>query len=195
MDKSSFSAHGDITTAAWIAGLHHYALDFESGTPDYVNIPSAINSHLNFTSESFSIIARIKTESLGAQNHIFCRGVDAQDGYRWYITANGGLNFTTYQAAASQVQSSSAGDITNGNWFTVGVSRVGASVILFNNGIDVNAGATSHTNPKTSSEDAQIGIYNDKSGSPLDGVMEFFRVFGGIALSATDHLWFHNQLK
>jgi len=52
-----------------------------------------------------------------------------------------------------------------------------------------------NTDPLTSSEAALIGTHKLHSWANLDGKIEFLRVFGGIALSASEHLAYHNALK
>ena len=62
-DKSRFRSHGAITGAVWAAGLHGYCLDFDPTIPSYVEIPAA-HTQLDFTSEDFSLIARIYIDDL-----------------------------------------------------------------------------------------------------------------------------------
>jgi hypothetical protein len=100
----------------------------------------------------------------------------------------------TCQSGANQSTSSTAGDIATATWYTVGVSRSGAAIKLYKNGVDVTVTAQTHINPVTSARTAVIGAYNDKTGYFLDGKMEFLRIFGGISLSASEHLAYHNAL-
>lgn len=192
LDKSPFHAHGDITTAAWAAGLHHRCLDFNAGTPDYVELTA---SQLNFTSEDFSIIMRLYADTTASTARLFVRGETDTDGYQMVLLAGGSLYFRTSQSGVSQNSYSGAGTISASTWCTLGISRSGTSVVPYIDGVDSHSTVGSHTNPATSSRTVKIAVNDNKADSPFDGKIEFLRVFGGIALPAEAHLWFHNMLK
>ena len=194
LDKSPFHTDGDITTAAWAAGLHHRCLDFNPATLDYVEIPASF-TQLDFTSEKFSLVVRFKVDDLTNNRYFITRGLANTDGYRLRVNVNGSLWFFTSQVAAEQNTQSSAADIATGTWYTAGLSRSGTAVTLYKNGADVTSVSGTHTDPVTCARSAKIGIYDNKAGNPFDGKIEFFRIFGDIALPAEAHLWFHNQLK
>lgn len=193
-DKSRYRSHGAITGATWATGLHGKCLDFNPATPSYVEIPAS-HTQLNFTSESFSIVIRIKVDDLSTIRNLFQRGLGPGDGYYWLIQMNGAMNFLTYAGAVGQTSASSVGSIATGNWYTVGISRTGASVRVYVNGVDDTSVAGVHIDPLTCARTAKIGIHDDKANRPFDGKIEFLRVFGGIALSASEHLAYHNALK
>ena len=86
------------------------------------------------------------------------------------------------------------GDMVTGTWYTVGVSRDGAAARIYVNGVDEVRVEGTHINPLTSARSAKIGIHDDKASNPFDGQIEFLRIFGGIALSASEHLAYHNAL-
>jgi len=192
-DKSRYRSHGAITTATWAAGLHGYCLDFNPATPDYVTIPAA-HTQLNFIAEDFSIVARINIDDLTTFRIVFQRGIANTDGYFYYIHNNGGQIVTTAQALAQQDSSSPAGDIVVGNWYTIGMSRSGASIRLHKNGVDTTVVAGVHINPATCARSAKIGIWDDLATFPFDGRIEFLRIFRGIALTTSEHLAWHNAL-
>jgi len=192
-DKSRYRSHGAITTATWAAGLHGYCLDFVAANPDLITIPTA-HTQLDFTSEDFSIIARINGDSFVAHNYLLTRGAFNARGYRFVVLAGGSLAFGTWQVAAGQLSTSLGGVIVAGNWYTVGMSRSGASVRVYRNGVDVTNTVGVHINPVTSPDDAYIGIHPDGASNPFDGRMEFLRVFGGVALTTSEHLAYHNAL-
>ncbi len=193
MDKSRYRSHGDITGAAWATGLHGKALDFIAATPSYVEIPAS-HTQLNFTSEKLSIIARVYLDDLSEDKTIFMRGDFNDTGYWFYVKANGSLILRTFQSGTGQLSSSVAGSVTTGAWYTLGVSRDGESAIPYIKGVDAHSAVGTHIDPVTSSLPAQIGIFYNKINYPIDGKIEFFRVFGGMALSASEHLAYHNAL-
>lgn len=192
-DKSRYRSHGAITGAQWATGLHGYALDFIPATPSYVEIP-ATETQLDFTSQAFSIVARIRIDDLTAHRIVFCRGLYQVDGWYLYVWSNGALALYTNQSTKSQQTTSAAGAITTATWYTIGASRSGASAQVFRNGVDITSGAGAHIDPATSARSAKIGICDDKATSPFDGKIEFLRIFGGIALSTSEHLAYHNAL-
>lgn len=195
LDKSPFHAHGDITTATWANGLHHRCLDFNPDTPDYVEIPASF-TQLDFTSsEDFSLIATIYVDDLSALRTIFSRGEYNANGWFLRVGTVGRLEVFTFQSGAAQASYSTAGDIVVLNWCTVGLSRVGASIRLYVNGVDVTSTVGTHIDPTSSSAAAKIGVEDSVPIRGFDGKIEFLRIFGGIALPAEAHAWFHSMLK
>lgn len=194
VDGSKYNSHGTIVGATWTPGLHSICLDFDSAIPSYVEIPAS-HTQLNFTSEDFSIIARIRFDVISNAPYIFHRGAYQADGYMFEVEATGNLLFRSYQTGALQSVNSPHGVITIATWYTLGFSRSGTSGLICIDGADTTVGTPNLTDPATCSRSAKIGIYDNKSISPLDGKMEFLRVFGDIALSESDHLAWHNALK
>lgn len=193
-DKSRYRSHGTISGASWATGVHGYALDFNPNTPDYVEIPAS-HTQLDFTSEDFSVIARINIDDLSANRWVFVRGQTAFTGWLFFVRSTGTIEFRTTQTGAWQTTVSTAGDITTGSNFTIGFSRSEASAKVYKNGVDVSSVLGVHINPATCSDAAKVGIHNDKVSYPYDGKIEFMRVLGGIALTASEHLAYHNALK
>jgi len=192
-DKSRYRSHGTIYGADWAAGLHGYALDFDAASRDYVLILSRY-TQVDFTSEKYSIIARIYPTSLATQRFIITRRIASVSGWDFRIQIDGRISAFTTQAGANQQSHSAVGDITTNSWFTVGLSRNGASIRLFVNGVDKTTTAATHIDPATSGALCLIGIYQDGATYPFDGKIEFLRIFGGVALSTSEHLAYHNAL-
>jgi len=193
MDKSRYRSHGTISGADWADGAHGRCLDFNPATPSYVEIPAAY-TQLDFTSEDFSIIARIKVD-LTASRAIFARGVDRTDGWLWRVLSTGQMDFFTSQSGPRQRSYSHTGDIATDTWATVGLTREGTSVKLYGDGVALTMDfSDTHLDPATCARTAKIGIRNDLATNPFDGKIEFLRIFGGIALPATAHLAYHNAL-
>lgn len=193
-DLSRYKTHGAITTATWQrrpSGL--YELDFVAATPDFVEVTCP---QLNFTSEDFSIVARINIDSLADARTVFCRGLINVDGYLFVVRATGGIRLYTSQTPTGQYSESAiAGGeaIEVGNSYTVGFSRTGDSVRVFKNGEDKTAVEGTHINPDSANRTAKIGVRNDLASWPYDGQISFLRVYKR-ALSAGEHLVMHNKL-
>jgi len=192
MDLSPSGAHGRLIGFGSPAKRHIQGLDFDSTIPSYGEIP-AVFTQLDFTSEDFSVIARVRVDDLTATRQIVSRGASNVDGYHCYIAANGSFNINTSQGAAFQETRSSLGAIATAAWYTVGFSRSGASIIACINGVADTAIAGIHINPLTSPKAFRIAIYSDAASNPFDGKMEFLRVFRGIALTEAQHKAIHEQ--
>lgn len=192
MDLSPYGAHGRLSGFGSPAKRHFGGVDFNYTTPSYIEIPSS-HTQLDFTSEELSIVARIKFDVWGfGARVIFCRGENNTDGYLLYGMQQF-LVFATFQSGASQ-ESDSYSDLLVGNSYTTGLSRSGATDILFCiNGVDRTSIVNPHTDPTTCSRSAKIGIWDDKSSFPFDGKMEFLYIFGGIALSTSEHKAIHEN--
>lgn len=193
-DKSRYRSHGAITGASWATGLHGKCLDFDPTVPSYVEIPASY-TQLNFTSEDFSGIVRVYLDTITPIQFIFNRGLHSTNGWCFLLHTNGRPDFETYQSQAAQLTYSNAGYVLVSNWYTLGFSRAGAAVKIYVNGVDRTDNKGIHVNPATCARSVKIGIHNDKVGYPWDGKIEFLRIFGGIALSASEHLAYHNALK
>lgn len=192
-DKSRYRSHGAITGAVWAAGLHGKCLDFDPTIPSYVEIPAS-HTQLNFTSEDFSIITRFKVDDLSTERQVVTRGQYNVDGWGLRLEAGGMLQLQTFQLGGDQWSRSNVGSIVTGTWYTGGFSRKGTSVKIYINGVEDTGIAENHIDPASADRVCNIG-----KGGPLyprehDGKIEFLRIFGGIALSASAHLAWHNVL-
>lgn len=160
---------------------------------DYIEIPAS-STQLNFTSEDFSIIARIKVGALTTANAIFFRGQREVDGYEFFNDADGSLWFTTNQLGAFQYAYAAVGSIVIDTWYTVGVSRDGEVATVYKNGVDVTAGRTTLIDPATSTQPARIGVRSQDLLYAFDGKIQTILIYNR-ALSAGEHLHTHNILK
>lgn len=192
-DKSRYRAHGTITGADWATGNHGYCLDFVRASKDFVSIPAAY-SHLDFTSEAFSIVVRAKPDDVVNVGRLFIRGRLSYDGYAFYQGGSGAVLFWTAQSGAYQLTASASGQLVAGTRYTLGMSRDGSAVKVYKNGVDVTSISGTHIDPATCARKAYIGIDYDESSEALDGQVEFVRVIKGIALEASEHLAWHNAL-
>lgn len=196
-DSSSYSSDGDKAAAnqpTEVAGDETaYAQDFNPANPDYVEI-AADQTQLNFITGDWSIIARIKLDTLTVNAMIFVRGLLNTDGYFFQVFNGGYLRFYTNQAAAFQRTYGFVGDIVVGTGYTVGVSRTGASAVLYQGGINRTRVSGVHIDPLTSARSAKIGIHDGLASEMLDGKMEFLGVFGGVALTVAFHKAFDESI-
>ena len=192
-DKTRYRSHGAIITATWADGLHGRGLDFDPTGPDYVEIPLT-HTQLDFTTEDFSGVVRLKVDDLTSNRNIFTRGWMNTDGYFWFIDTTGASDFRTSQALFLQRTATLGGEVVINTWYTLGFSRNGVSVRLYKNGVDVTSIVGVHVDPASCARNATIGIWQDLLTDPFDGMIEFLRIFGGVALSASEHLAWHRAL-
>lgn len=196
-DLSRYHSHGTMVGAGRPNAVQLpnglWVWDFNAATTDYITIPAA-HTQLDSTSEDFSIIARIYIDSLVTGRMVWCRGLMNTDGYFFLPESNGALRFVTCQAAAAQTTLSAAGDLVINTWFTIGVSRNGASARLYRNGVDVTAAPAVHIDPLTSARIGRIGIYDNLASNPYDGKIAFLRIYN-YALTAGQHLIEHEKVK
>ena len=196
-DSSSYSSDGDKVAAnrpQEVPGdKTSYAQDFNSGNPDYIEIPTS-HTQLDFTSEKFSIIIRVYIDSIANSPTLLMRGVDSGSGYWFYVASNGRLYFNTNQTAARQRTRSAISQIAAATYYTLGMSRDGASVQLLKNGVAMPQESAVHINPLTSSINCYIGVRNNEITQPFDGKIEFLGIFGGVALTPAFHKAFDESI-
>lgn len=165
--------------------------DFD-GQDDYIELVA--ESVLDFTTGDFSIIIRFKVDDLASARSLIVRGLVNTDGWRWEIDTLGRATFYTYQSGAGQVSYNHTETFATGTWYTAGMTREGTSIKIFRNGIDITEVAGSHTSPTTSARTAKVGIYDNKTDNPFDGINQSVFAYSR-ALSAAEHLDVHNKLK
>lgn len=193
-DESRYGSDGTITTASWVqlaSGL--WVLDFNSATPDYVAIPAAA-TQLDFTSEDFSIVVAVYFDSIATSPHLVGRSQASTFGWYFQVHSTGFVRLTTNQTAAYQATDSATGQITTGLWYIIGVSRSGASVKLYKNGIDITSVEGTHIDPLTNTQDCVIGIYDNLVDGAVDGKMGLWEGFN-YALSAEQHAAKFQELR
>jgi len=172
-------------------------LSFNPATPDFLEIPAAETTDLDFQVQEFTLLAWIYVDTFTVNRMIFCRGLLNTDGWFFSVNAGRGLSFTTNQAAASQTTASSNALITAATWTLVGVSRYGAApawrypaqgALIYKNGVMNGTGhpATVHVNPLTSARKLLVGIYDDEASNPADGYIWRPRILER-AISPSEH--------
>ena len=184
-DFSGNGYDGTITGATWTRnGQGIWELDFNSATPDYVELLNS--TQLNYTTGDFSMLAWIEADVLTSTRIIFLRGLADTDGYSFFIDSDQKLVIATYQGGASQFSKSAAATIAINTRYLVGFSRTGTSIIPYINGEDASDIVGTHTNPLTSARTAKIGIWDDKATLMFDGGIGLVRSESR-SISAAEH--------
>lgn len=180
-----FTLHGTPTWTLLASGI--YVLDFNAGTPDWLDCPQASTAKLDFTTEDFSIVVWAKIDDATTRT-LLCRGVANTDGWLMQVSNTGRLGFATFQAAGTQTTYSSV-QVSPGFWYLLGIIRDEAVVRTYVNGVDVTDAPDTHVDPTTSNRELHIGIRDDETSDPWDGQMWNPRIWGRVLES-----WEHAEL-
>lgn len=159
-------------------------LDFEAGTPDFLDCAGADTADLNFTSHDFTLACWIAYESVGFR-YLLCRGLTDTDGWEWALTTDSELWLRTNQAGAHQ-DTTSAAVIPLTTWTFLATVRDGAAVQHYINGAPSNGTAGTHVNPLTSARELHVGIADSEAAGFYDGGLWRPRIWAARALTAAE---------
>jgi hypothetical protein len=162
-----FTMHNTPTWTQLASGI--YVLDFNSGNPDWLDCGAATTAPLDFTSGDFAMGVWAKIDD-AVSRYLMVRGVANTDGWLFSVSFNGRVFFSTCQAGGTQSTFSFI-DIAPGDWNLIGISRHGADVRTFVNGLDRTDAPDTHVDPLTSNRELHIGILDDETTDPWDGQM------------------------
>ena len=189
VDKSGYGVPFTLTSAPYWTPLGW----FFDGTNDEILATAALTTHLDFTSEDFSGIIRVKHQDSASANTLMIRSLWNQSGWEFVIdtseavllyTCNPGVNPVTYTANST---------VVDGEIYTIGFSRTGAAVKIYVNGIDKTDTAGTHTNPGAS--DRILGIGSDGySNNELKGTMKLVAMWSR-GLAPQEHAEMHQMMS
>lgn len=187
-DRSGNGYDAAITGATWTRhgkGLWHLSMDGD----DYLSITTPAN--LAFTTEDFSIVARVYFDNLTADSALVEQATWNVKGYFLQVGLDQKIYLYTIQAGVSQSTSSTA-SVTTGAWHTLGISRTGASVKTFYEGADITSSAGTHIDPVSAADvDFTIGYSVALAGRYLNGDLALLTVFRGKSLTAVEQNDWH----
>jgi len=175
------ATHG---TPAWTQhanGLIY--LDFEAGTPDWLDCGAVATADLDYTAGAFSLATWINYESVGFR-FLMCRGVEDADGWIWAIDTDSALWLETNQAGAHQHSTSAIGAVPLATWTFLTTVRSGANVYHYINGALSLGTAGVHVDPLTAARELHIGINDAEAAGFMDGALWRPRIWS-TALGAT----------
>lgn len=175
-DSSQYANNGDIDGASWVAGKRlKNALSFD-GTDDYVDCGT--NARYNFTSEDFSIEFIVKIAE--ARSHwLFNRGGFNADGYYVNILAAGTVRIRFNQSGAGQAQLSNAVITDTTAWYHVIITRTGATVKIYIDGVDETGSAVALTDPASSTKTIWFGR-NHAGTTFFKGILDELRIYNRV---------------
>jgi len=157
---------------------------------DYITMTGA--SQLDFTGD-FSIVYHVKHSGLAGHQYIIVRGTDGVAGYRIFHHSGGAVYFSTWNASGEQQSNTAANTVVVGTWYTIGHTRIGATVTTFRNGIDVSNVQATHVSPVSNNEIAHVGESNEGT-TRLTANLSMFMACSK-ALTAREHSHIHNMAK
>ena len=168
---------GPPTWAAWpLSNLP--ILSFNPAIPDFMELAAASSTDLDFQVGAFSAIMWVYLDAL-ASRYLMCKGTNVI-GWYWYVDANGAIHLVTSQAGPTQQDTFSAdGDLAITTWTMLGLTRVGADVILYKNGKPLDITADTHVNPASAAAlKFLVGVDNTEAANMWDGYLWRPIVFG-----------------
>jgi hypothetical protein len=182
IQSSAVTLNVDIVTSAVPVGQAKPAVGL-NGSTSYISVPH--HADLTVTSEDFTIVRKIKARSISNSPVIFCKGAYTADGIYLQVFPAGYLRLHTNQAGAIQYTQSSTGAITLNEDRVVHVTRSGASVRIYVDGVDKTSIAGTHVDPATNTRTLYPDCY-EGLGNILDGVDYFTRFYKGKAFTAAE---------
>ena len=163
------------------------------GTDDELLAAAAITTHLDFTSEDFSGIIRVKHQDSASANTLMIRSFFNQSGWEFVIDTSEAILFYTCKPGSNPVTYTANSTVVDGEIYTIGFSRTGAAVKIYVNGIDKTDTAGTHINPGTSARILGIGS-DGYSGNELKGTMKLVAMWSRW-LAPTEHLELHKMME
>lgn len=170
-DLSDSRTTGAITSGTYVRDGGG-AIDLNASPAGYVRLPNA--DICNFTSQNFSFniffyLTSTTTNTAGQGPILFWKGNYRTNGYYAQVSqaSPASLIFYTNQSGADQTSTSTA-NIVVGGWNNVCITRNGASVRIYINGVDSTSIAGTHSNPTSSTSVFRINEYLGV-GTPIFG--------------------------
>lgn len=162
-----------------------------NGTTTFVDCGT--DTAFNFTSGAFSILLLVYKESYpAADESILTRGVTNTDGWRVQLTTTGAIRVQTNQSGASQ--NTLSNPIPLDRWVEVQISRSGANIAIYFDGVNAVATAGTHINPTgNAARHLYIG-QNNTGGARFKGALDEIKIRGLGSAEDEFEEWQHRPL-
>ena len=161
------------------------------GVDDQITGLEAATTHLDFTTEDYSVVARIRYDDNSDTQHIVSRFQWNQSGWASWASSAGAIQVYTFQAAANQL-STTPNILVDGCVHTIGFSRQGASIRVYIDGVDLTTTAGSHVDNVTANRKLGIG-HNGYAASAHLGLIKAVGIWQRW-LSPAQHADMHHRL-
>ena len=144
---------------------------------DIVSISAVNSTAWDFTSEDFSFVFDVNIKYIPSSSVIYCKGAYIVSGWYFEIKADGAIRVRSNQSGVVQVTDSSAGTIVADVDVKIVVTRSGASVKIYKDGVDVTFSSGTHIDPvSASAKDLYLGTY-DGGGDHINGNISAFDIY------------------
>lgn len=178
-----------INAPTWgVLGLNFIILD---GATQYLDAPNADTADLGFTSGDYALSAWIYIIDTSTSENIMGRYEMDVGGWELYWFGGLGVNYMTLRhhhagGATTRTACNSTG-WTPGQWWHLGISRVGNTAVMYRNGLPLT---TTHStggliDPEATASDLVIGARYTKNTDYFEGSATAHRIWNR-ALSAQE---------
>lgn len=195
LDLSRNGRNGTLINGPTFSSANGGILVFD-GVNDYITFGNTLGVQGDpFTHNILFYLNSFTTSSAGQGPVIYFRGPFQSTGYYFQLpTSQDGVGF--FLSTGTSVASTTTTALwRTGNWYDLCVTRSGASVRIYVNGVDVTNVAGNHTSIFLGGESFIIGAYSSNSPSIFNSNrVAFFKAYNR-ALSATEVLQNYNATK
>lgn len=136
-------------------------------------------------SNPFTFSFWLETASLPTNMCVFSAGTNEASGYFFYIITDGQALFATSQSGASQTTSTAVGAVAASGFKHIAITRSGAAVKIYVNGVDVTVTAGTHIDPAAHGTALQVGRYGAGGFWFVNGKMDRMKYYSR-ALAGAD---------
>lgn len=192
-DLSQYRSNATLVGPTWQLSPDGKLHLYYDGVNDYSIVLDAA-PQIGFTTQEFSIILLFRTVADGVEQHIFCKGALVTDGWALILDGSRQFGFRTYQAAALQQSFTAFGGAAINTTYTLGITRIGASIRVYLDGVDATVVAQNHIDPDPSARTPKIGINDNLVTQPVKGWISPIKVFSE-GLTPAQQLAWHNALN
>jgi len=158
-----------------------HSLDLESSSSQYAY--ASDTSDLQFGSGDFTVMCWVRREAISGDYPIFSKHNGSTEGIRLFFRTENTLRLDMTQSSATDEIYGSSVITSTSTWYHIAVTRSGTTVTLYINGASDGSG-TSSKSVSASGTNFEVGRMNSGGFAYWDGLIDEFRVYKGIALTA-----------
>lgn len=186
-NKAVATQFGDATlsTAQFKGGTKSLYLD---GTGDYLSLPNSAG--YNFGAEDFTVECWVMLNALptaGQWATVFSKNPsDTAGAWRLEIGPTSQISFGIHTGSSWYSVDVSNSGITAGNWYHIAITRVGVSLKVFVDGLQMGGNSTGPANITNMAAALNIGRIESSNTWYLNGYLDDLRITKGVARYTAD---------
>lgn len=178
-DLSGSGNTGTLVNGPSYNSTNYGSISFD-GTNDYVNCGNILDYTTgDFTFSYWVYITDLQNANGGSV--IIYKGDTSVNGYSDFLDSTGEIQFRTNTAGPTVVTETNTGVISTGNTYNITYTRVGTSIKIYVNGVNVTLTSGVHANPVTSSSNFTIGAYSGTSFFSNKRLYSFYNYNRGLS--------------